>query len=288
MVNLYILLNRALDATLRPFDGLNPLWPLAVWSVIMGVAAMVIYKYTSSQAGIKDAKEKIKGHFYEVWLFIDDAPVIVAAQGRIMWNAVRYFLYAVPPLAVMIVLFFPLFANLETRYATRPVKPGGEVMVKVRLTGQFEGWQNEVKLETPPGVSMVGYPVRFIRKTMESSGSSREAARDYEVDYKLRPETAGSFPLKFTVKGKEFTVPLLAGDDYGVRVPPYESAGLGLALLFPPSVGIPADSKVDRVQITYPEAKFPWFGLHSWWVWPFLIISMIAAFAVKDALKVEF
>ncbi|HUT55190.1 MAG TPA: hypothetical protein VM658_17505 [bacterium] len=287
MVKLYILINRVLDASFSPFAGLDPLWPLAVWSVIMGVIAMVIYKYTSNQGGIKDAKEKIKGHFYEVWLFIDDAPVIVAAQGRIMWNALRYFLYAVPPLAVMIVLFFPLFANLETRYASRPVKPGDEVMVKVRLAGQFEGWRDAVKLEPPPGVSMVGYPVRFIRKTMESQGA-REQSRDYEVDYKLRPETAGSHPLKFTVQGRQFTVPLVAGDHYGVRVPPYESAGLGLALLYPPAVGVPADSRVAAIQITYPEADFPWLGLNTWWVWPFLVISMIAAFAVKGVLKVEF
>lgn len=287
MVNLYILLNRALDASLRPLEGLAPLWPLAIWSAIMGVAAMLIYKYTSSQDGIKDAKDKIKGHFYEVWLFIDDARVIAAAQAKIMGNAARYFLYAAPPLVIMIVIFFPLFANFETRYAFRPVRPGDEVMVKLRLNQQFEGWQEAVKLELPPGVAMVGSPVRFIRKTMTSPASFTEKSRDYEVDYKLRPETAGRHQLKFTVKGEQFSVPLLAGEGYGERVPPYESAGLGLALLYPPSVSIPKNADVDRVQIAYPEADFPWLGLHTWWVWPFLVISMIAAFAVKGVFKVE-
>jgi len=288
MVSLYILINRGLDLLLKPLAGLAPLWTLALWSAIMGVAAMIIYKYTSNQAGIKDAKEKIKGHFYEVWLFIDDAAVIARAQVLIMGNALRYLGYALPPLIIMIVIFFPLFANFETRYALKPVKVGDEFMVKVRLREHFEGWQNQVSLQLPPGVVMVGHPVRFIRKTMKAPESFEEKSRDYEVNYKLKAENPGRHALSFTVKGASFIVPLEAGESYGIRVPPYVCSGLGLALLYPPLQSIPASADVDRVEITYPAAEFPFLGWNTWWVWPFLIISMIAAFAVKGVFKVEF
>lgn len=287
MVGLYVLVNKLIDLTLRPLEGMHPLAPLTLWSVIVGVAAMIIYKYTSSQDGIKDAKERIKGHFYEVWLYIDDAAVIAGAQGRIFYNALRYLVFALPPLAIMIVLFFPLFANFETRYAMRPVAAGDEVLVKVKLSGHFEGWEDKVGIEVPAGVKVAGGPVRFIRKVMKSENSVVEKRRDYEVDYKLMPESAGVKELLVTGRGQSFKVPLVAGDDYGRRAAPFAAAGLGTALLFPPLVTVPPDSGVQSVEISYPEADFPCLGWETWWIWPFLIISMIAALAVKGVFKVE-
>ena len=89
MVSVYIAINRVIDAIMGPMEKLPPLVPLVLWSVVVGVIAMVIYKYASSQAAIKDAKDRIKGHFFEVWLYIDDAPVIARSQAKIMWNALR-------------------------------------------------------------------------------------------------------------------------------------------------------------------------------------------------------
>jgi hypothetical protein len=287
MVSLYIYINKIIDLLMRPMEGLHPLVPLALWSVIVGVVAMIIYKYTSNQDGIHDAKEKIKGHFYEVWLYIDDAAVIARAQLLIMLNALRYLGYALPPLVIMIVIFFPLFANFETRYAMRPVAPGDDVLVKLRLTGHFDGWQ-DVKLDLQEGVAITGHPIRFIRKILkDSKGIRQEKSRDYEINYKLRPERAGSHQLRFKAKGESFTVPLVVGGDYGARVPPYSTTSLGTALLFPPVAGIPAKSGVRHVEITYPEAEFPFLGWNTWWIWPFLIISIIAALAVKGVFKVE-
>ena len=287
MVSVYIWINRLIDVLLGPFAGRPPLWPLSIGAAVMGVAAMAIYKYTSSQAGIKDAKEKIKGHFYEVWLYIDQAPVILAAQARIFYHAGRYLAFAAPPLVIMAVIFFPLFANFETRYAYMPLRPGQEVLVKLRLAGPFEGWQSAELLQLPTEVARVGYPVRFIRKTMASEKSVREKSRDYEVDYKLRPLTAGLHQLKFTVKGQAFQVPLLALGKYGERTSVSTSAQLGRALLYPPLIKIPKAAGVASVEIAYPKADFPVLGAKLWWVWPFLAVSMLAALAVKGVFKVE-
>jgi len=289
MTGLYIALNRALDASLAPFDGLNPLWPLGLWSAIVGVVAMLIYKYTSSQDGIKDAKERIKGHFYEVFLYIDDAPVIFGAQARIMYNAGRYLLFAMPPLVIMMALFFPLFANFETRYAFGPVAPGGEVLVKVALGRYTDGWQQDLSLTTPAGVLVVGGPVRFVRKRYDdpAAHSRKVVGRDYEADWRLRVDTAGSHNLTVTVRGKEFKVPLVAGNDRGLRAAPYATNSLGTALLYPPTAELPAGSPVAQVTIEYPAAEFPVGPWRMWWIWPFLVISMIAAYAVKGVFKVE-
>ena len=289
MTGIYIALNRALDFSLRPLEGLAPLWPLGLWSAVMGVCAMLIYKYTSNQDGIKRSKERIKGHFYEVFLYIDDAPVIFGAQARIMLNAARYLLYALPPLVIMVVLFFPLFANFETRYALEPAPAGQPVLVKVALSDYFDDWQKQIELTLPAGVEQVGLPVRFVRKRYDDpeAKSRKVTGRDYEADFLLRPLTPGRHELRLTVRGQSFTVPLLAGAGYGLRAAPYATRSLGLALLYPPVAAIPAGVKVSRVQIEYPEAEFPVGPWRMWWVWPFLVISMIAAYAVKGVFKVE-
>ena len=165
MVGLYIFINRVIDLMMAPFNGMHPLVPLGLWSVIVGVAAMIIYTYTSKQDGIKDAKERTKGHFFGVWLYIDDAAVIARAQAMIMWNALRYMGYALPPLAIMIVIFFPLFANFETRYAMAPVEIGSNVLVKVRLTGHSEGWEDKVSLDLPDGVIVKPLATKLARPT---------------------------------------------------------------------------------------------------------------------------
>lgn len=287
MVNLWVLINRAVDLVMAPFSGMHPMWPLTIWSVIMGVTAMIIYKYTSNQDGIIDAKEKIKGHFFEVWLYIDDAAVIAKAQVNILWNALRYLGYAMPPLVIMIVLFFPLFSNFETRYAMRPVRQGEDVLVKVKLSEKWNGWEDKVRLELPDGIKMVGHPVRFTRTIKKSPKSVVILRKEHEVNYKLRPDSEGRLELRLTGKGASFIVPIATGDNYGERAPFYATTSLGLSLLFPPLVSIPEDAGIETVEIKYPEASFPFLGWNTWWVWPFLIISMIAAFAVKGVFKVE-
>jgi hypothetical protein len=289
MIDLYIFINRVIDLVMGPLEPLHPVVPLTAGAVVVGVVAMLIYKYASSQDRIKDAKDKIKGHFYEVWIYIDDAPVIIGSQLRILYNAGRYLVFALPPLIIMIVVFFPLFANFETRYAMRPARPGEEVLVKVRLTRYMDGWKEAVKVELPPGVKMVGHPLRQVRKIKESPDSLKVKRFDYVFNYKLKPEKTGDHELRFKVKDTGFTVPFFCGDkdSYGHRAPPYVTSNLGAALLYPPLEALPDEVLVDRVEIRYPEADFPFPGWETWWVWPFLIISVVAALLVKRVFKVE-
>jgi len=167
------------------------------------------------------------------------------------------------------------------------VAPGGEVLVEVKLTEQFDGCEDQVGLELPDEVKLIAGPARFIRKEPDPKSPYRFLSHEYVVDYKLRPTSEGVFDLKFTVAGKELTVPLVAGQKVGARAPPYEASGLGATLLFPPRAGRPADSMVEHIRIGYPEAEFPFLWWNMWWVWPFLIISMVAALAVKGVFKVE-
>ena len=309
MISFYVLVNRAIDVLMKPLAGLHPLAPLTIGAAILGVAAMLIYKYTSWQAGIKRAKDRIKGHFYEVWLYIDDATVIVRAQLRILRHAAVYLGLALPPLVIMVVVFFPLFANFETRYAMRPAmsdqdataswtcaachqdrKSEGEpVLVKLRLEKYFPDWQDKVKLELPEGVEMVGYPIRFTRGASAPGLTKKPSRPQLEVNYKLRATIPGEHALKFEVDGTRFEVPLVAGgaESYGQRVYPETTTRLGRTLLYPPRNTIPQKAGVERVELQYPKADFPAGGWNTWWVWPFLIISLLVAFAVKGIFKVE-
>ncbi len=289
MISLYIFINRVIDLAMSPLEGFHPLVPLSVGAVVVGVVAMIIYKYASSQGRIKDAKDKIKGHFYEVWLYIDDAPVIIRSQLRILYNAGRYLLFAMPPLIIMIILFFPLFANFETRYAMRPARPGEDVLVKLRLSKYMEGWKDMVKLDLPSQVEMVGRPLRQVRKVKESPDSIQVKRFDYLFNYKLKAGAEGVHKLAFEVSGTGFEVPFFCGEEksYGRRVAPYTTRSLGLALIYPPLNALPSQAQVNRVEIEYPEADFPFPGWDTWWVWPFLIISVVAAILVKGIFKVE-
>ncbi|MFO8056026.1 MAG: hypothetical protein R6V10_01860 [bacterium] len=289
MISIYILIGRGIDFLLSPLVDIHPAAALIVVGMVVGIVAIINYKYTSNQDRIKDAKDKIKGHFYEVWLYIDDAAVIVGSQLRILYHAGRYLSSAFLPIAIMVVIFFSFFANFESRFASRPVRPGEDVLVKVRLSKYTDGWKDMVKLDLPQGVKMESQPLRQVRKVMESPESIKVKRFEYLFNYKLKPETAGVHELDFEVDGNSFRVPLISGEEgsYGRRVPPYATQSLGTAILYPPLTTIPSEAPVEFVEIEYPEADLPFFGWDTWWVWPFLIISLGTAFLVKGIFKVE-
>ncbi len=283
MISVIIFIERIVDLLFYPFESLHPMWAMTLVSVVVGVIALVIYKYTSNQDGIKDAKERIKGHFYELWIYIDELTILVTAQGGIIKNATRYLGYAMVPLAIMLLPIFVLFANMEERYHFRALEPGEETLIKLRLSDNFADWKDKVSLDLPQGLSLAAPPVRFVR---EIKDGRKVTDREYEANWKIRADAEGDYKLVFKVDGANITRSLLVGGK-PTRLSPFTTTDLGTAILYPPTEKIPAAAKVQFIEVRYPEADFPFFTWYTWWVWPFLVISIIAAFFLKGPLKVE-
>ncbi len=283
MIQALVYIQRAIDLVMRPFDRLGPAWGILVSSVVVTALGLVVYKYTSNQDGIKIAKDKIKAHFFEVWLYLDDLALIAQAQGGIFKEGGRYLAYALVPLVVMMAPVMLILINLEFRYDYRPFRPGDEFLLKVRLKGFAESQLQNLVLELPPGLELAAGPVRIAEHDRD------ERSARIESDWRLRVKQAGALQLQFKL-GQEPVAQqtVFAGSSARPRLDPVRPSSFWASLLHPPIEPLPANSPIQEISVAYPQADISFFGWNAWWVWPFLVVMFVAAFLLRGLIGVEF
>src|SRR5919108_4002002 len=117
--NLY--LSRFFDLLLNPFQYLDPLWPLLIFSFVTGIIMLVIYRYTSNQKGIKETKDRIKAYLLEIRLFKDDLGILLSAQKNILRHNLTYMKHAVKPMLFMIIPVLLILIQLEGWFGRKPL-----------------------------------------------------------------------------------------------------------------------------------------------------------------------
>ena len=277
-----IAVQKIIDQLFLPFSRFSPLYGLAFATLLITAFALIIYKYCSNQQEIKKAKERIKAHFVEVWLFIDDPILILKAQAGIFSQGVRYLAYALIPLAIMFLPVLIILVNCEYRYHYRPFQPGEVFLLKFRLSEQVPEWRNVVSLELPSGLEVTAPPLRIEDKDVEGKEFR-------EIDYRLKVSEKGNHTVKFLLDKKEQVgMKIFADTSYNTRLNPIEAIGFFSTFLHPGTNLLKTKSGIEKIELKYPEAKVNFFGWKTYWVWPFLILMFIFAFALKPFIRVEF
>ena len=172
-----------LDAGLNPvlspvLSFLNPIFtavgdavyavlsPLPVWlgltllSVIAGGFMLVVYRYTSNQAAIGRARDTMTANLLALKLFKEDIRVTFRAQGR-LFRALFYWQWLMlRPMFIMVVLLLPVFAQMGTRYQWRPLHPGEQALITVRLkSNPGDVGAAAAELDPSPGLASAVGPV---------------------------------------------------------------------------------------------------------------------------------
>ena len=76
------LLGSLFDLLFLPFRSLNPWAGMIFISLLTGLLMLLIYRWTSNQAGIRRVKDKIKAHLLELRLYKDNMGVTMKARAR--------------------------------------------------------------------------------------------------------------------------------------------------------------------------------------------------------------
>lgn len=276
-----LFIQNIIDALFIPFSRYNPAYALVFASFLVTLLALVVYKYTSSQEGIKAAKEKIKAHFVEVWLYIDDPVLIIKAQAGIFKNGGKYLAYALVPLVIMFLPVMVFLINCEHRFHYRQFKQGEVFLLKAKLSGQGNDWMDKVSLDLPPTMALDAQPLRIADK-------DDKGVEFHEVDFRLKVLETGAHLIGI-YSGKDVTrVFVMADDSAGFRLAPRSGKGFWENFWRPGYIQARVGNGIDRVEIKYPESDIDFFGWETWWVWPFIILMFAFAFALKPIIKVEF
>ncbi|MEK7217003.1 MAG: hypothetical protein AAB289_15560 [Chloroflexota bacterium] len=170
-----------------PVQRVEPVYGLALVSVLTGVLLVLVFRFTSNQKEIKRVKDRIKAHLLEVRLFQDQFGVVLKAHLHLLQCTLSYMKHSLKPLAVMLLPMVLLLAQLEMHLGRVPPRPNDTFLLVARL-GDPAGVE-QVSLILPPGLTLDAPALRLRQ----------------EVNWRLRAEEYGDFEVGLAVAERTFT-----------------------------------------------------------------------------------
>jgi hypothetical protein len=262
------------DALLFPFRGLSPWFGMIFVSLVTAFLMLWVFKRTSNQDGIHQAKNAIKAHLMELRLFQDNMRISLRAQGRILRANARYIACNTKPLLVMLVPILLLLAQLNLWFGAAPLQPGEETLVKIGLAPDIDPLALDISLEPSPGLTVTSPAVRI--------------ADEHQIAWRIKAPAAGPAELTFRVAGRSIVKPVAVA---GPRLARVSTLTVGRSvwkqLLYPGEKPLPADTPLTSIEVRYESGSLDLFGLSINWLVAYFLLSVVLGFAFKGVFKVE-
>lgn len=270
------LINKILSSVFNilflPFKNVDPVWAMLAISAVAGVVMLLVFKATSDQAGIKRAKNLVKGHFLAIRLYKDDIGLMLDTMKNIISSNLLYMKQSLRPMLFLMVPVGIVLIQLGIRYEFRPLRTGERVVVTLGVADDSVEL-SEVELILPAGLVAEMPPVRI------------EQVR--EVNWRIRAEKAGVFTLSFKYGDKVVEKRLQIVDSLVPITAQIASHDLGITLMNPAEASLPSGSFASVVSILYPKREAEFWGITMHWLVAFFVFSLIVAFGLKGTLGVE-
>ena len=270
-LNLY--LSRFFDLLMWPFQSLDPLWSLALFSLVTGIIMLLTFRYTSDQKGIKETKDLIKAYLLEIRLFKDDLRIQLSAQKNILRHNMTYMKHALKPMLFMIIPVVIILIQLDGWFGYRPLKPGESAIVSVKLSGQDRKALSGLTVDADNGLTVETTPLRI---PMEN-----------EVDWRIRANEPGEHNLRFAMNDSVFEKKITVTEGRLDRVNRVAASGFWDSLLYPTNESIGKSPILERIEVTYPSRSIEILGWPIHWLVVFFVLSIVFGYAFKGFFKVE-
>lgn len=263
------------DAALYPFRELHPLIGISLVSLIFGVFALLVFKWTSDQDRLEKVKNKIHAGIFEIRLFNDDLRAIFRAMAVILRHNVTYVRLSLIPLLVMMPPFILVIAQLQFHYGYEGFKPGDKTLVKVTMSDDWaEGQRPQAVLTAPSGLRVEAGPVW--------------APTLSELTWRVAAEQLGDYELEFQIEGETVTKTFQVAENVVARRSTLRPTSFLDQLLYPAEPPVPASVPVSHISLSYPHGNA---GIDGWeseltWMLIFLVLSIVFAFALRKPLGV--
>jgi hypothetical protein len=254
------------------FEGRNAMWSLAPISLLLGIAMLWVFRVTSNQAAIRQAKRRLQAHLYELRLFADEPALIWRAQRGLLAANARYIGLMLIPAVVLTVPMVVLFVHLESFYGMGPLPAGEPAIVTLQMKAPLDPQVPPPALEAPEGIAV------------ETPGVRVPGER--QVSWRLRPLHAASGYLRVILPGQTVEKKIEAGA--GPRYLSDRRVSTALDLLWHPAEKRLPAGPVEWIEVRYPPATVHWLGLDLHWLIWLLVLSMASALLLKKRFRVSF
>ena len=275
MTTVIYFVNQAMEMVfsvlLWPFRMIAPVWGLAFVSVLAGVFMVWVFGRVSNQPGISRVRDRIRGNLLGVRLYQHDIPVVLRLQGRILRDTFTYMNHSLVPMLVLLIPMLFVLVQLHYNFGSRPLLPGEVCLLKATFSDPSVLSQ-ELRLEAPDGIE-VETPALRIPVVAEAA-------------WRIRVKAPGSHTVRLWVGDEFLEKQIRGGEDWGC-VSPLRSARLADVLLYPGEEPLPASAAVSSLKLAYPPLPIRFLGWEVDWLGVFLVVSIVAAFALRGPLGVE-
>lgn len=253
--------------------GLLPGWlSLTLVAAASGAAMLLAFKYTSNQRGLQQVRRNIKAELLAIALFRDSVGVSLRCQGRILLGAGRLVWLGAVPTLVMIIPVCLLLAQLRLWYEARPLQVGEETVVTVVVAPGPDGEVPDLQLSPCAAVEAIAGPVRVVPERI--------------VCWNVRAREPGYHALAFQTASETYAKEVAIGTGLlrvSTRRPGWHWADVAVHPGEPP---FPAGSRVEAIEIAYPDRDSWVAGTGSWLVY-WCGASMAFALLLRPLLKVQ-
>ena len=261
--------NAAIRVPLEMFVGLfgdaHPLWSLTILSIVVGIGMLWVFKITSNQKAIERAKKKMQAYLLELRLYGDDPALLFQSQGNLILSNLRYIGLMLVPAIYLTIPMVALLFHLDAIYGIRALEVGESAVLTMQAAGRLTP-------STPiPELTM---PAGFVAET-----PAVRALEDGQYSWRLRAEQPGRGEIGIRWMGAELTKSLDAGDD--LRYVSYRRESSWWDSVAAPGEDLLAVENLSWVEIRYPGNEIALGSLSMHWLIWFLILSIVAAYALK-------
>ena len=263
----------AIDLLLWPFSSLAPIWGLLFISALSGVVLLYLYGLVSSQEKIRAVKREIGANLLESVLYRHDLALTLTAQRRLLGGALKYFLYAVPALVVLLVPCLLLLAQLNLRFGSSALQAGNAAILRLKLTDQAQ-------LEK---VSLLPSAQMEISEPLRVAGQS-------EIMWRIKPAAPGTHLIKinFEALNQDLNDTLYS---WGAEYPRVFTGFYRdwLERLLYPAKPLAAFSAfpVQELSLQYPVQHYSIFGFRMHWLLVFFLVSLLSGLVASRVMGVE-
>jgi len=267
-------LTALIDLLMTPLSVLGPLWALFVISLLAGVLMLLIFRLTSNQAKIKEAKDRMQAHLLEVLLFKNSPRIILSAQKNLLRYNARYMKFALMPMLYMVLPVSLLLVHLDGWFEYRPLKAGESAIVSVKLSEEGPRLMSQIALEADKGLVVETPPLRITETG--------------EVDWRVRADTPGDHYVTLRTAGHSVRKKIVVSQEGFVRLTPSMVGTSVMDLILNPGEDpIEPDVFINKIEIGYPAREIRVFGWLNHWLVLFFVISIAGGFAFRKIMKTE-
>jgi len=275
------ILTRLFDAVFWPFRTLAPIWPLIAISFAIGILMLWTFGKVSDQEAIRTVRDRIRGNLLGIRLYGDDLGILFRLQGRILRQTGKYLLHSFIPVLVMLVPILLVLTQMNLRFSVRPLEPGEQAVVKVRLR-QASPMRESVELLVPPGVALETPGVRI--------EDPDEDLR--EIAWRIRAVEPGEHTLTVKVGERDVEKTLRVGGAWQSVSALRTGRDFWNVLLWPGEPPLDASHEVESVAVTYAALPITFLfwdvnGMPSGWLIFFFIASILFGYGFRKVLGVE-